>query len=72
MTTMKDKIWADCEQAKAKRGYIMQIPYKEIEGLEAQVVAEIENTYLDTGGASRNIVDLFCLWLKDHDIELTK
>ena len=55
----------------------MKITIKDIGALESGVADELEPFIIDgkcydIGGASRNIIDLFTLFLTDHDIELTK
>ena len=53
------------------------ISIQDLEVLEDAVADEIEPFIIDgkcfdIGGASRNIIDLFTLFLTDHNIELTK
>ena len=55
----------------------MKITMKDIEALEDAVGDTIDGFIVagecvDIGGASRNITDLFTLFLTDHNIELTE
>ena len=57
----------------------MNIPIKEIEWLSDTIADEISVNHnefpggceIDVGKVASNITDIFCIWLKDHDIELT-
>ena len=77
MNYFRGKIKADVIEQNAKKGGNMKITMKDIEALEGAVADEIEPFIIDgkcydIGGASRNIIDLFTLFLTDHDIELTE